>query len=417
MALIDRKGLAKIYAAIIIVVVLIACVAGVLYYQSTTQTKNKDKLVLGIAMHTLGTSWHQAILTYLQWYAQDLGMETIVTDAEYDPALQIQQVQYLISSGVDGVVWIASDTQAAGQVATLCKQAGIPNVEFNEDCNTTDIDLTITVGYQRLAALMTQEMVARLQAQNGAISGTVFEIYGGLETPFTSLMHAGFDQIASQYPNLHVVSYDVNWDNAVCKTKTAESIEQYGKPVAIFGGGSGPLANAALEALKDANMAYTVNDSRHVILVGDCTEEFIQTMSQGYGDVGYTEVEQYYCALPVYYCYEMMTKGVSTVKATIPAVGQNLTPSDISDNLVTLFSERYGVNTLEGIQWWPAVVNETNGHLRFSMAGSLVTVDGALKGVSTSEIGCVAYNDTSLYPNQEKLMEANGFAGFASTHI
>ncbi|MCW4017930.1 MAG: substrate-binding domain-containing protein [Candidatus Bathyarchaeota archaeon] len=413
MAYSNKKGLTKIYAAIIVTIIIVASVVGVVYWQMTTPSQSTDEpLVLGISMHTLGTSWHTALLEYLEWFAEDLGMETIVTNAEYDPALQIQQVDYLISSGIDGLVWVASDTEAAAGVATRCKEAGVPNVEFNEDCNTPDIDLTITVGYQRIASLMTKAMVAEMAEQHGEVSGVVFEIYGGLETPFTALMHAGFDEIMSQYPDVTVVSYDVNWDDATCQQKTSEMIDAHGKPVAIFGGGSGPLANAALAALKAADMAYTVGDPNHVILVGDCTADFLATMEEGYGDIGYTEVEQYYAALPVYYCWQMMKNGVDSVKAELPPVGSDLYPENIPDDLVALSQERYGVNPLEGIQWWPAAMSEYCGHLRISMAGSLITIDGTIKGVTADEIGVVAYNDPSLYANQAKLMEANGFGGF-----
>ena len=409
----DRKGLTKLYAVIIAAIILVAAVVGVVYWRMTTSTPKSEKILLGIAMHTQSGTWHKAVATYAEWFAQDIGMDTIVVNAEYDAALQIRQVQYLISAGIDGLVWVPTETEAAAPVAKLCKDAGIPNVTFNEDVNSTNVDLCVTVGYRKIASLITKAMVSSIKEQYGEMKGPIFEIMGGLETPFSGLIHSGFTDIMSLYPNVTVYSYDVNWDPATSQRKTDETILAHGKPVAIFGGGWGPLGDAAYAALEAEGMAYPVGNPNHVLVVcGDCSPEFLAAIGEGKEDISYTEVEQYLAALPVYFCWQMIKNGVNNAKAGLPSVGSQLLPADLADDLVTLGKEHFGINPWEKPQWWPATMSEQLGHLRVSMAGGLITRNGTISGVTSDEIGIKEYDDPALYVNQVPIMKENGFESF-----
>lgn len=409
----DKKGLKKIYAVIIVAIAIVAVFAGVAYYELNQPKPKKETFLLGIAMHTQVGVWHKALATYAQWFAEDIGMDVIVTNAEYDPALQIRQVQYLISAGINGLVWVPAETEAAAQVAKLCKDAGIPNITFNEDCNSTNVDLCVTVGYRKIARLLAQSMVDTIVKRDGAINGPIFEILGGLETPFSLLMDQGFNDTMSKYPNVTIYSYDANWDPATSKRRTEETILAHGKPVAIFAGGWGPLGDSAYSALESQGMAYPANDSRHVFVVcGDCSPEFLANIGLDKEDTAYTEVEQYLAGLPVYFCWLMMKNGIDNVKSALPSLGSELRPENLTDNLVTLGKEHFGLNPWELPQWWPAIMGNEYGHTRISMAGGLITKNGTAVGVTPDQIGMKAYDDPALYVNQQPIMKQNGFEGY-----
>jgi ribose transport system substrate-binding protein len=410
----NRRALTKVYAIIIAVIIVVAAIIGVVYWQmSAPSALEKEKILMGIAMHTQVGIWHKAVASYAQWFAEDLGMDTIVVNAEYDPALQIRQVEYLISAGIDGLVWVPAETEATAPVATKCKEAGIPNVTFNEDCDSEDVDLGVTVGYRKIAMLIAKEMLARIEEQYGEVQGPIFEIQGGLETPFSVLIHQGFMDTMDNYPNIDVYSYDVNWDPAESRTKTEQTIIAQGKPTAIFAGGWGPLGDAAHAALEAHEMDYPAGDPEHVIIAcGDSSPLFLQNIGEGKEDIAYTEVEQYLAALPVYYCWQMINKGIDVVKSGLPSIGAEIVPADLEYNLIDLGKEHFGINPWAEPQWWPAVMDENLGHLRIMMAGGIITETGTAIALTPEEIGLKTYDDPALYVNQIPLMEENGFEGF-----
>lgn len=412
----ERNGIVPPIAivAVVIVIILVGA-AAVLLSQAPSEepSDNEERFLLGIAMHTQVGIWHKALATYAEWYAEDLGMDVIVTSAEYDPALQQRQVSYMIDAGIDGLVWIPAEALAAAPIATLCKEAGIPNITFNEDVDSPDVDLNITVGYRKIAMLATKEAVARYEEQHGTMSGPIFEVYGGLETPFSILMHDGFMDTMVNYPDVDIYSIDANWDPATVKMRISDLISAHGKPTMIFAGGWGPLGDSAYLALEDAGMAYPVEDPNHVFVVcGDCSPGFLGAIGEGKEDIAYTEVEQFLAGMPVYFAWKMMNEGVDSVLAGLPEVGSSITAADLDDDLVALGGEHFGINPWDGPVWEPAVFIEEYGHPRINLAGALITKTGTTIGVSSDEIGCVSYDDVALYVNQIPLMEEQGFEGF-----
>jgi ribose transport system substrate-binding protein len=91
--------------------------AGTLYAQKTK--------TIGLAMHFLQDDWSLSMKRAVEETSKKLGYKVIITDANFDPARQLEQVESLILRKVDAMIVIALNTEEILPVFDKAMKRGI----------------------------------------------------------------------------------------------------------------------------------------------------------------------------------------------------------------------------------------------------------------------------------------------------
>ncbi|HEY0188147.1 MAG TPA: sugar ABC transporter substrate-binding protein [Cellulomonas sp.] len=94
-------------------------------------------LTIGFAMPDASVTYWTAYVNGVQDRADELGVDVTFTDAGDDANTQLEQVNSLVVTGVDGIVLPPIDTTSLLGAATAAQDAGIPLITSNRALDTT----------------------------------------------------------------------------------------------------------------------------------------------------------------------------------------------------------------------------------------------------------------------------------------
>ena len=121
-------------------------------------------------------------------YLTEAGYEILIDYAEDDSAKQVQQIENMISKGVDMVIIAAVDCAALTDACEKCKQAGIYVIADDRAItNTEAVDYYVTCDYDRLAEMQGQYVVDALDLDNQDGPFTM-EIFSGSQDDTNSVV-------------------------------------------------------------------------------------------------------------------------------------------------------------------------------------------------------------------------------------
>lgn len=101
---------------------------------SGSSTAGSDSLVIGFSQRRVaGSDWYKTLIAGAQAQASKVGASIQVLDANGDTTRQNQDVQTLISKGVNVVIMNANDPLGVAPAINSLKQAGIPLVTVNSN--------------------------------------------------------------------------------------------------------------------------------------------------------------------------------------------------------------------------------------------------------------------------------------------
>lgn len=104
--------------------------------------ENTDKkFTIGYSPYTMTNEYFSAILTGLQEKCDELGMDLVYYDPQNDPTVQSQQIDDMISMGIDALVYIPYDFSGARNVCETCQQAGVKVVNADAVVDDEDFDV------------------------------------------------------------------------------------------------------------------------------------------------------------------------------------------------------------------------------------------------------------------------------------
>lgn len=96
---------------------------------SSTDSQSDEKVVIGYSYPGSDNEfWGKNALNSAQEAADALGFELLADDCNYDQAEQIQDVDSMISSGIDALVLAPQDASVCAGITATCKNADIPVV-------------------------------------------------------------------------------------------------------------------------------------------------------------------------------------------------------------------------------------------------------------------------------------------------
>jgi D-xylose transport system substrate-binding protein len=123
--------------------------------------------------------------------AAELGANVQVLAANGDDAVQISDVEKLITAGVDVLVIVPHDGTAMAKAVRLAHEAGIPVIAYDRIIRDADLDLYVSFDNVRVGELQARFVADHLPGGRGRI----VRIYGARTDNNAALFKAGQDSV------------------------------------------------------------------------------------------------------------------------------------------------------------------------------------------------------------------------------
>ncbi|MBS5064723.1 MAG: sugar ABC transporter substrate-binding protein [Hungatella hathewayi] len=96
---------------------------------------------IGFSPYTLTNEYFVAVLDGVQRACEELGCELIYFDAQNDPTQQATQIDDMIASGIDALVYIPYDSASSRTALEACRAAGIKVINVDNVVTEDEFDL------------------------------------------------------------------------------------------------------------------------------------------------------------------------------------------------------------------------------------------------------------------------------------
>ena len=161
------------------------------------------------------------------------GMQVTNLSANYDAALQSQQIDDGLAQKYDMIVLCYVNDQAVIPALTRAKAAGIPVMLFATPMNKEQEDLwTSYIGTENadLGRLAGEELVQGLAAE-GKTTAKVVAVTGSAQQTNVMARMAAFKAVLAQHPGIELVdTEDGKWNTAVSEKITGELLVRFSQP-------------------------------------------------------------------------------------------------------------------------------------------------------------------------------------------
>lgn len=232
---------------------------------------NGGKLKIGATFPILD-QFLQNVADGMQAKADELGVELTIVAAQEKADVQLSQVENFVSQGLDGILVVPVDTDAAGPMTDAAKNANIPLVYVNR----RPADLPEGVPYVGSDSLLSGHLQMEELAKLAGGKGNVVILQGDPANEAARLRTQGVEDIVAKNPDMKVTKTQAgNWyrDKGL---SIMENWLQTGDQIDIVAANNDEMALGAIQALKNAGKLDQV-------LVGgiDATADALAAMEAG----------------------------------------------------------------------------------------------------------------------------------------
>ena len=105
------------------------------------ETEKKGGYTIGFSPYTLTNEYFTAVLEGAQAACKETGNELIYFDPQNDPTQQASQIDDMIASGIDALVYIPYDSAGANTVLQTCKDKGVKVINVDNVITEEDYEL------------------------------------------------------------------------------------------------------------------------------------------------------------------------------------------------------------------------------------------------------------------------------------
>ena len=186
-----------------------------------------------------------------------LGAEFIVMTADSDDAKQIEQAETLIGMGVDILVVVPHDAEAAATIVNKAHAAGIKVLSYDRLVRNADVDLYVSFDNERVGELQAEAITKRVPAGK-------YVYIGGPETDYNAhLVKKGVFNVLQPYIDRGEITivfdqWTRDWQPANARDNMRIALEaNEGRIDAVIAGNDG-TAGGAIEALAEWGLAGKV---------------------------------------------------------------------------------------------------------------------------------------------------------------
>jgi ribose transport system substrate-binding protein len=219
-------------------------------------------------------------------FATQAGMKVTNLSANYDAAVQSQQIDDAIAQKYDLIVLCYVNDQAIVPALTRAKAAGIPIVLYATPMKKEQEDLwTSYIGTENadLGRLAGEEMVKGLTA-GGKTKAKVVAVTGLAQQINVMARMAAFKAALAQHPGIELVGIeDGKWNTAVTEKVTGELLVRFAGQGGIDGifAMADNQATGSINAVQSAGLALGVDNKGIVVVASNCMKDGIVHIKSG----------------------------------------------------------------------------------------------------------------------------------------
>ncbi len=194
---------------------------------------NSESLTIGFSNCSQDTPFFANMTPIIQDYAESLGVEVVALNADNDIAKQNQDIQDLVSQGID--ILIVNPVNEDGLTAGInaCNNANIPVVTVDKNVNSGNVAF-VGRDNKEMGRLCGERLVELLGGEDA--TGTILEIQGTAGSTTMMDRRDGFHEAVDPIPGLTVVqSSYCDYDRSKAIPATQDLLQANSDIVAIFG--------------------------------------------------------------------------------------------------------------------------------------------------------------------------------------
>ena len=214
------------------------------------------------------------------------GMQVTNLSANYDAALQAQQLDDGLAQKYDMIVLCYVNDQAVIPALTRAKAAGIPVILFATPMNKEQEDLwTSYIGTENadLGRLAGEELVQGLAAE-GKTTAKVVAVTGSAQQTNVKARMDAFKAVLAQHPGIKLVdTEDGKWNTVVSEKITGQLLVRFSSQGGIDGifDMADNQATGSINAIQSADVPLGVGKKGIVVVGSNCMKDGIIHIRSG----------------------------------------------------------------------------------------------------------------------------------------
>lgn len=293
-----------------------------------------EKYTIGLALYYTVDEVGAFILEGSQKIADEMGIELLINDANYDQVKQDQAIEQWILQDVDGVIFYPADFNACGPILQKLKDANIPVMAGNPPLTPSEVVSVFTIDNIAIGQGGAQLIIDTLEVQGRPLEGTVIFQNIPFLHPNAATRKGGFLEVTAKYPLIKVIEL-TGLSPEDHYTAFESAIQAHPDLIGAWG-----LYSSAVIGMANAKKAAGRDD---IILTGvDQDRPILSGIYNGEitGTVGYA---------PYHHAYWTICNLVNILNGVPDVPGNIIGPIETvtKDNVEELFEYYYGGRTLQ----------------------------------------------------------------------
>lgn len=219
--------------------------------ESTKASSDADGLKIGATYYTLQTEFCMRMDNAAKKWAEENGVDYTSYDGNNDAATQLDQVETMISQGVDAIILNPQDADACSACVDAAVEADIPIIGVNTMVNNEN--LTAYVGSQDVSA--GEEIMQYMIDYMDKDSFNIVIIEGPMGQSAQLQRYEGITNILKDYDGIKILATDTaNWSRSEAMTLMETWITKYGDEIDAVIPENDEMALGAREAITAAGL-------------------------------------------------------------------------------------------------------------------------------------------------------------------
>lgn len=219
--------------------------------ESTASSDGAEKLTIGATYYTLQTEFCMRMDNAAKKWAEENGVNYTSYDGNNDAATQLDQVETMISQGVDAIILNPQDADACSACVDAAVEADIPIIGVNTMVNNEN--LTAYVGSQDVSA--GEEIMQYMIDYMDKDSFNIVIIEGPMGQSAQLQRYEGITNILKDHEGIKILATDTaNWSRSEAMTLMETWITKYGDEIDAVVPENDEMALGAREAITAAGL-------------------------------------------------------------------------------------------------------------------------------------------------------------------
>lgn len=237
--------------------------------QMCAAAQDNVQMKIGLTLYSIQNEYTKRFAAAAQSQAEEMGIELLLYDGNYDASRQNAQIEDMIREEVDGILMIPQDSADCAEGVETAAKAGIPVVSVN-----TRVDSDKIISYVGSDDIVAGELVAQSIADALEGTGNVVILEGPIGQSAQMERLEGMKHVLAEYPELHVIGKKTaNWSRLEAKNVMSKWIQTFDRIDAVIAEND-DMALGALEAIEEAEQ------SAYVVGI-DGSEEGLKAVEEG----------------------------------------------------------------------------------------------------------------------------------------